>query len=295
MPDLQALFFAIFGRRFSLDYLRAKYDTQYLGIHHIAHFAFSEGKAVAFVGAVPMPFLNNGTSYVGVQLCDYMTLPAFRRKGIHSELVQRILAMAKTKGADFAFAMHTNESLEGDPHIGWKLFEPLSVYVLEVTGNLITQSLNRFLPSLSQSNTKLKAALGRYLKDEFEQRAASLRDTFSVDYSPAYRKYREFGGSYSIALQGFEAWIKTHKVIEIGALNLLDKEKVEAGLNIIEAAAKKLGFRKMIIQLPPNSEFHAFLKNRTNGVVGYRPAIIPLKDGLSVTNLHLNAADFDTF
>lgn len=295
LPDLQQLFFAVFGKRITIEYLRAKYDTKYLGISHIAHFAFSDGKAVAFVGAVPMPFLRDEKSYVGVQFCDYMTLPAYRRKGIHSELVKRNLAMANEKGADFAFAMHTNESLQGDPHIDWQLFEPLKLTVLEVEGNLISKALNRFLPSLFQAASKLKAALKPYLIAEFAQKATALTDTLSVDYSAEYRKYKDFGGSYSIRLPGFEAWIKPRNVIEIGAINLLDGAKFEEGLQILTKAAAKLGYRKIIIPLPANSALNDPLGAKYTAVAGYRPAIIILKEGLEISKLHLNPADFDTF
>ncbi|MBL0340306.1 MAG: GNAT family N-acetyltransferase [Bacteroidetes bacterium] len=143
LQDLQKLYHLTFGKRYSVNYIRLKYDTAYTGMQHVANIAYDGNKPVAFLGAVPMPFLLNNTKLIGVQYCDYMTLPEYRRRGIHSQLLESTTDFVSKEGADFIFAMHTINSANGDLRFNWNFQEPLNAYVISLQAPRIFQLANR--------------------------------------------------------------------------------------------------------------------------------------------------------
>lgn len=297
IPALAELFYSVFGKRHSIEYLTAKYDTKYLGIENVAHFAFVDGQAVAFAGALPMPFLMAEKTLVGVQLCDYMTLPEFRRLGIHTQLVERNLAASNANGADFAFAMHTQNSFQGDQKIDWQNFDALKVFVLPIKENLASKVLGKFKHIQKSRIEKFDQSLLAFRIDlwgGFETNG--LKDnTLYVDYSRSFLKYKAFGGSYLVSLPGFNAWLKPNISLEVGAIEITDANDFEKGFDILVKAAENAQFRKIIIQLPESSGAYPFLSRKGESVSGYRPAIIPLNMDCVVEQIYLNGADFDTF
>ena len=295
LPELQALFVAVFGKQHSLDYLRAKYDTQYLGLHHVAHFAFVEGKAVAFAGATPMPFLLNGKPLVGVQLCDYMTLPAFRRMGIHTALVQHNLDLAAGQGADFAFAMHTNESIQGDAQIKWQLFPPLQVFVLPLQPSLFRQVRHKLPQGKTNAALAFRKALQQFESTDISFAQVHAAETLHVAYSAAFMRYKSYGNSFCLAMPSGNWWLKAAAAIEIGFVDLKDAAHFQADLEVLLHAAELAGYRKLFVQMNEAAAVLPHFAGSVDALPGYMPALIALKAGLRVETLHLNAADFDTF
>jgi len=290
--DVLGLFAEVFGKRYSSDYLKRKYDTSYLGINHVAHLAFDGKKPVAFVGAIPMPFLFNDKKLIGVQYCDYMTLPAYRRKGIHTQLLERNKELAFQMGADFIFAMHSSNSSKGDLLFPWNYIDPLNAYLILLKTPALSLMINKSFQFLKIS--------GRYKNSKSEQAIphwplSHSKNILQVDYSESFLKYKKISPTKFIELRDVKFWIKESIVLEVGNIEVPPGANFANSFHELLQYASKKGCSKLIIEPRKNTMIDQFLSKNYQAVKGYHPAYIALKPGLEMQNLQLNYCDFDTF
>lgn len=289
--DLQKLFAEVFGKRYSSDYIRRKYNTSYLGIDTIAHLAYDGKKPIAFVGAIPMPFLFNEEKLIGVQYCDYMTLPQYRRKGIHTKLLQHNKELATAKGADFIFAMHTTNSSNGDLQFPWNFLDPLNAYLIPLKTPALSMLINKGFKFLKISGG---------LSARADQQVTHWKTNYSgnslqVDYSESFLKYKSFSPSRFVQFADVKYWIRESTVLEVGNVEVAPGANFEKSFQQLADYASKKGCSKLIIEPRKNTFVDQILSKSYQPVKGYHPAYIALKPGLEVQHLQLNYCDFDTF
>ena len=290
--DLQKLFSEVFGKRYSSDYIRRKYNTAYLGLENVAHIAYDGKKPVAFVGAIPMPFLFNEKKMIGVQYCDYMTLPQYRRKGIHTQLLQHNKELAATKGADFIFAMHTTNSSNGDLQFPWNYLEPLNAYLIPLKTPALSLMINKGFQFLKISGSKSKFDFS-HTALQWPQHTA--KNILHVDYTETFFKYKSFSPTRFVELDGVNFWIRESTVLEVGNVDVATGANFEKSFQLLAEYASKKGCSKLIIEPRKNTLIDQILSKSYQSVKGYQPAYIALKPGLEMQHLQLNYCDFDTF
>ncbi|HMT28730.1 MAG TPA: GNAT family N-acetyltransferase [Bacteroidia bacterium] len=291
ITDLQKLFFLVFGKKHTVSYLQSKYDTSYLGVNHVAHLAYDGSNPVAFVGAIPMPFLLNGKKLTGVQYCDYMTLPQYRRKGIHTLLLEKNRELATKQGADFIFAMHTTNSANGDLRFAWNFQEPLNAYVIPLVTPAILQLVNRIQQFLSRNSSNST----KFHQQQIKWPQYAVADVVHVDYSEPFFRYKAFAGARIIELNKVFFWIKSGVVMEVGNIAGADNGNLKKSFEDLLPMASKMGCSRLIVQPRKNTPIDKFLKTQYTPVSGYCPAFQVLKPDLEIANLQLNYCDFDTF
>jgi hypothetical protein len=137
-----------------------------------------------------------------VQLCDYMTLPEFRRMGIHTQLVGRNVELAKQKGADFMFAMHTKVSAEGDTHFRWTGFPALRAYTIPAAAIPMAQAASK-MPVFGP--LFMKRLQHRFLSFQAEDHSwpnSGKDSALYVDYNAEFLRYKRIGNSRRIIVEG---------------------------------------------------------------------------------------------
>lgn len=103
LQHLQLLFYKVFRKKHSIEYLAKKYNTSYSKLTYGGHLAYCDSEPIAFTGIIPMPFMMDGNAYAGVQICDFMTLPEFRRKGVQKKIWEKNEELVLAHQIDFSF------------------------------------------------------------------------------------------------------------------------------------------------------------------------------------------------
>ena len=293
---LSALFGEVFGRAPAPGLLRAKYDTAYAGLGRVSHIAWAEGRPVAFAGALPMPCARGGERLLGVQFCDYMTLPAFRRMGIHTRLGELNLAAAEAEGAAFVFAMHSAESRLGDAKLAWLEQRPMRAFELPCPRNALQRGMGR-LPGLEG---RILRALQPFALSPEAWRNSAPEEGLRVAYGPDFFAYKQFERKALLRMEGVDFWLKPGRSVRIGDVRWEEGAGLAAALERLRVVLGKLGVERIWLQAMAGTPLDALLSGRGwAGVAGFSPAVMSFGERvgevLAEKGLWLNLGDYDTF
>lgn len=294
-PAVQGLFKAVFHKHLSPDFLRQKYDSRYLDIPYLAHLAFEGDQAIAFAGALPMPFRRGDSHFAGLQFCDYMTLEHRRRRGIHTDLMNLGLEAARRQGLDFAFAMHSQASAAGDSRIGWQSISPMQVFVQGGQSGVLTKAWRRISGKNAQAGARFRELTRPWHLPGYVGQNSAPGHRLHVDYSAGFMQSRQQGGSFALQMPGFRAWLKAERHLIVGDLQVIDPGSFDGDWQALRLLASQAGLSGVVMQFQEASREAALFRGRQDWVPGHFPHWIPLKPGFDASDLWLNAGDFDTF
>jgi GNAT superfamily N-acetyltransferase len=257
LGQLAQLLEAGFGRPFSLEGLRKKYDTAYTGSFAVGFMAFSEaGKPIGYYGLLPARFGFQGRTFIAGQSVDSVIHPEFQGQGLSSILLKMAFAQAKAEGWGFAYGL---PNLRSGTTFVPKYFEvgiPLQGLRLPVAKIAWAKALLK-LPWGKQGYAsfckwKLKplpmAQIPKGSPSELTSPAA-IRDE-------AYFTYKARMGNFWVELEGAKAWINLRDgQMLLGELHADSEEKRIQALGQLRKMARKCGCESVVyfdISLPPN-------------------------------------------
>jgi GNAT superfamily N-acetyltransferase len=294
-PALAILFRDGFHFNAGESYLRRKYDNAHIDLPVTAHIAFDGKKAVAFYGSVPMPVRMGEKRFRAVQICDFITLPDYRRKGIHARLADMTLEAARKGGADFAFAMHTEASLASSLRLGWKQFYALQVFSIP-SGGIPWVAIGRRIPPLArQQEEKIRKHLLSLQIPRESYKNSFPVTSLHIDYSPAYMKFRTYTENYTLRIAGVPVWVKPDTRLRVGDINIPGNTELDPVVEELINLTRKFGLRELIFQTRPDTRLQEVLEGYSAPVPGFLFASTDFTGQAPVADLKLNYGDLDTF
>ena len=295
LPALQKLFYELFRKKHSSEYLKAKYDVRYLGMEHASFIAMNGDTAISFYGMIPMPARYQGQSTLTAEACDYMTLPEFQSRGLHRELSGRSMELAKQEGVSFSFAMMSNDSLAAGKKLGWSFVPRMQVVYLPAAKLPLKRALHK--SGLAGAfKDKTKTAFSDLLIDRSEYKNSLSNSEFlHIDYSADFFRYKEFGGGFQIEVHDVKMWLKGDRHLHVGDLSFTDEDQLTLALKEVQKRAAKLGFSEVIIQCHPDSALCSYLGKHYDLKPGFDVAHYDLNGQTGLDDLRVNYGDFDTF
>ena len=253
---------------------------------------------MAFVGAVPMPLRSGNNTWLGVQVCDFITLERARRQGLNALLAGHVFEAARKAGVDLLFAMHSIASHQAFKRYEWPELPPLSGHELLTPGVPLAGLANRVAFLGRHQKRRIERLLAPFEIDRASIAGVSPAEALAVDYSSkAYMDYRCFTNNHVVALEESRFWLSIDSHIKVGAADFGDKTAFLAGIRQLEEWSRQLGTRGLIFQTPRESRLDRALISigRTRRFDGFVVAHQRLGDGPPMDRIFIQLCDFDTF
>lgn len=289
LKDVQYIIKEVFNKKYSLKYLENKYNSlKYCDVEYIGTLGYVNDKPIAFYGALPLIFTDGNNQILGVQTCDSYTKKEFQGKGVHYQLALACYDIIKPLGAHFVFAFHSENTFHSCKKLEWQ--EQRRIRRFEIDSGVkfsFFKVLSKYKFLKGVKEFKIKQALKEFTELKFIENPFNKHDYISVIYSNEYIEYKNFNSNKIIQVGECIVWLKLDFVMQIGVIQNLTKENIKQTFTSLKNTCKKLGIKKIIIQMSDDNEEYELLKQEFNAkeswLVGYK----------SFTNLNFNNARFN--
>lgn len=296
LPDLRYLFREVLGIRKTLDELREKYNTEYLGVDYIGYLAFIDGKPVAFFGVLPEQFTYQNKHVLSAQAVDSMVQKVHRKKGLFTKLAAMTFDLAEINGIQFVWAFANQNS---EPASLKKQTFLLGNRMYGFRWNAAEKKHWKWLRKL-----KLDTLIDLRVKKVFQPFVINQPIKGSLNEFAGPKTFRDDNlfarkrenGSFFIELQNAKFWIKCRNGIQIGDMEATSANDLSSGLQkLIEIArTNKLG--TVIFQSTKGSmaaEVAEQLADET--FLSWGLLYRPLNTSIPLEDIKATLADIDTF
>ncbi|MHA7057574.1 GNAT family N-acetyltransferase [Aquimarina sp. M1] len=291
-PAIKELFWKVFRKKVSLQYLQNKYDTSYLGIKYICSIAYHGDTPVAFYGAIPQKFSSNHSEVFVAQGIDSSTLQSFQGQGLHYQLAKFSYDIMKQKGIKFVYSFLNENSYYSTKKLLWKEYIHLQRFHIKVRTVPIARVLNKlacnhfysvfFKKNILKKDIKL---LRTYHSDKFQQNF----DHSFIDYKNRYQSH------YCIKLEGCIFWLKIQAIIHVGRFYAPSEIALQKAIKKLKQKAFFLGVSELLFQVHPESIMASQLKTivtpKESWLVGY----LDFDPEIDLNDFKFTYSDLDTF
>ena len=296
MHLLIGLYKKVFGRTYTLDQIKAKYQPLYTGLLAQGHFAFYEGKAIAFHGAIPMKMRYKDQIELCAQYGDAMTIKSHNGKGLFTRLGELTDQVLIEKGVRFVWGFPNQNSEYGYVNkLNWKGNERMQCYTFKLS-SISTEVISRKTKVLEkQMQERIRNRLKKHLVEKVDLHSIDTKMYGGIDRSAAFYRYKSFSPNYFILLNGTKAWIKPVGGLLVGDLAVKSEEQVFAAVKDLKKLARSIGLNKLVIQASPKSQLNQILKTKysptDSWLIGYKD----FNSDLPLDQLQFTYGDLDTF
>ena len=289
LRDVQQLIRAAFGRKVSLEYLNAKYDTLAMcGIAYVCHVAYIGNQAVGFVGVLPMRAQLNGEVLLVGQSCDYFTHPDFQKRGIFSKLLTKNNELLVQLDIHFQFAFTSDMSGVALLNKGWKQNGEMMRFHLRRRGIPFLKVIYKFTFLNTLRKWLIQRAFSAVELTERMENPAADEYHLWIPFSDDFIVYKNQLGNTIITIDGCKLWMRITNIIQVGAIHGLTNENIEAVLDGLKRIARKLGVLEVVIQefegtatyhqlrekVQPETSFPIVVFSSKNQPPSYQPNLI---------------------
>ena len=296
MHLLIPLYKKVFGVSYTLDQIKAKYQPEFTGIFAQGHFAYYQGDAVAFHGAIPMLMRFKNKLELCAQYGDAMTLKSHAGQGLFTRLGELTDQVLMEKGVKFVWGFPNQNSEYGYVNkLGWQGRERMKCYILKLN-TLSSEVLFRktkILESIKQEQIKKK--LSPYLIEKKKLQSIDTHVSGGIDRSLDFYNYKSFTPNYFIRINDTKVWIKPLGGLLVGDLEIKSETQVLESLNDLKQLAKKLGLNKVILQASPKSELNQILKENYSSIDSWLIGYKNFNSNFPLESLQFTYGDLDTF
>lgn len=291
------LFQTVFGKRFSLSYLRYKYATAYLGeeYQYLGYLALnSEGEAIGYSGHIPYKMSLDGHTFVGAHSCDHMTLPAARGRGVFNQLTQRSEALVKELGIYiiYGFPNQNNHPLLVK-YAGWEIIDFMQVFTLPVTTFPLGSLVRRWSPLEDVFQTWLRYHLRSYPANS----SVNSNGGNGLMRDEAFFKHKDRPALHLRKFPAGTVWLKVSGGLFIGDVTVANGASLRQLFDELYTFAQRLMVNKIYFMSSSNHRLLPELRSLAAVVKGNGVGIkrLHLPDHLDPTKLVFTLGDYDTF
>jgi GNAT superfamily N-acetyltransferase len=118
-PAIVALFESAFGRQISIDHWRWKFKHAGWSLPNV-WLAVAEERPVFQCGGIPIPFQLGSRRVTQMHVCDVMTAPDFRRRGLHTQVSRHAYDFWREQGVAFVSGMPNENWGKTASALGWR-------------------------------------------------------------------------------------------------------------------------------------------------------------------------------
>lgn len=293
LKDVKELYETVFGQRISLEVLRQKYDTRYLGVKHLTYLAYDREKPIAFYGALPQKFIHNGKDILAVHTCDSITLPEYQRQGLHQMLGLEAYDLMKQHNIKFAYAYHSENTLHSCKKLGWQVAYTMKGFSITTNRIPFGKAARKFKP----------------LKSVFEGYALEILKPFEIDssrfsnsneglfqeYSSQFFDYKTFTANTRVELGNTKFWLKISDRVCVGDVRFESESDLVDGINTLKLITNKLGLNEILFQVTPGTAIEQALSKHFPSFESWKVGYILFDKSLDIKRLQGNYGDLDTF
>ncbi len=292
LKDVQFLFKNVFNKKVTIDYLSAKYNTNYVGVSFLCTIAFDGDQPVAFYGALPQRFIGKTGSFLIAHACDSFTLKEYQGKGIHFQLAQLAYQLMKQHQVKMVYAFHSENTFHSTKKLGWLSHTHL-------------QRFHVYIKTIPQSKVYRKIGLAHLYQTKIARTLNALKTTTEItftshsnyhqNYSNEFYQYKNsFYPHVQLELEGCRFFCKVDAIMQIGFFTYPSIDQFSKAITSLKMICKKLGINEILFQVSPNSNMSTALKTITEPQQSWLVGYLPFEE-LDITEFEFTFADLDTF
>lgn len=268
---------AVYSRPVRPLYYHEKYDTSYTGAKPVGCIALQNDQPVACCSALPYRMSIQSETVLAAQLCDGMTHPAHRHKGLFMDVINRMLAAAKEQGIHFVFGFPNQNSHPAFiKHLNFTQAQAMNRYTFRF-GDSLYKKVYRRLVGQDQAHTTIPNPL---LPEGHD----------GLIYDAELIKYKSYNPNYIQQISTTSVWMNRAGDRIIGSVS--DVSSLDALLHYLE---KKEKTASVTFIISAGTQLDKALSSRTRPRQGFEVVIKNLSGRYSLDRLKFQFADVDIF
>jgi hypothetical protein len=295
-PAIVQLLNTTFGNVFSVDLLRKKYNTSFLGGVNIGFIAFDGSLAISHQMGLLTPLSHQGQNYLALQSCDSATHANFGKKGLWVALNDYVFRQAPLENIYGIFGMPNQNSLPAVinklGYISTGVFKSYSIIVHKTPFWKIANRLKLGVWFARKAEMNLKKfQISPVSFSSFDENKHLI-----VHRSPTYLTYKIQKGSFFIKLHETIFWLKIRSGnLFIGDLKTPSEAHFKQAINELKSICFRSGLENIIFQSQEGS-FEESLFAKNYDVLETMPVVFkPFNQEAPFHLLKCTYADLDTF
>jgi len=293
LVDVQTLFLKVFNKKVSLNYLKNKYDTSYIGVKYICTIAFDKNKPIAFYGAIPQLFKSNNTNLLVAHACDSFTLKEYQKQGLHYNLALKAYKIMKENNIKFVYAFHSTNTYYSTKKLKWQEFLNFQRFHIKINTVPIARITNKLNLNTSFYNFT-KVFLKKYTILNFTP--FKKESTYSQLYNSSFYNYKNnFNNHFLIKIHNCIFYLKINANMEIGFSDISCFTDFKKAIEKLKRIAFVIGVNEILFQVVSNSKTSKYLTKITYSKESWLIGHLPFDDTIDINNFNFNLADLDTF
>jgi GNAT superfamily N-acetyltransferase len=290
LKDVQYLFLHVFNKKVSPEYLRKKYDTRYLGLAPVAYIAYHDEQVVAFYGAIPQKFVQNGKTFIAAHACDSFTLEAYQRMGLHFELATRSYEVMKAEGIRFVYAFHSENTFHSTKKLNWKCRENMRRFHFVVP----TLPFAKVVSKLGLTEW-YHSVVSKFLRSKVVSNFSCKTFQTGQVYDDSFLAYKNGFGKHSLLrLHDCEFLIKIESILKVGYFNFPDEAKLKSALSSLKSICKVFGINEIQFHVSENTEMFRALSKLEEAKLSWKIGYLEFEE-LEFSEFEFCYADLDTY
>ena len=290
------LFCDTFGHQHSYKALQKKYETSYLGsnISNISFLALNKnGDAISHSGVVPSLFNIKNKTYLGGQMGDHMTLPAYRGQKTLKKLNDKAEEHCKENNISFLFSfLQDSNKYYLKKYANWDLYYITKVFIINIRTVPFSNIINRFkiFQNLYQKYSSQKI-------QKYPSTTILRDDWIGVARNLNYANYKQTSKNQILQLANGTIWFKLKGNFILGDFKLNKDGDFNSLLVEIKSLAAYLGCRKILFITSPNTPQFQKMSSLYNSFDGSTLGGKILDDSIDINfnELQFTYIDFDSF
>lgn len=301
MASLIPLYKDAFGQDKTLEQIKAKFDTAFLGMKNLAFMAVDkQGTVAGFYAVFPFKYSIGGKEMVLAQVGDLMTHSQHRRKGLYIHLANVTHPVAYAEGVDlivtFPHVQVMSSYLGFVNRLDFVHTHTLHGYYIKVNAAPLAFALNKI-----GVTKKLYKAYSNFILGLFTDTKTPYVEEVPVSYgevenTAGFIRYKKgYSGSRMVKMKGQLFWVKVSgNVLQVGAIQRLKGHNFADTLGALKKLAFLLGIRVVQFDTSPGTYWDAEFIKHYQPIDSFKVTILNPK-GLNLDNFKFSLGDIDSF
>lgn len=245
---LAPLYYALYKKQLPVSYFTNKYNTTYLTERVFGYFAFHHQTAVAFVGMIPYRMQYNGNYELSLQCVDCMTHPEYMKKELFQTVMQHVYADLSNEEITFVWGFPNAGSLKSfTGKLNWLPTEPMNGYCVPVA-NPYWSYLKRKRDNLFYGKSAWEKKFQKEIINERPAHSLANAGFVTTVRDAEYFRYKNFGESISVELNGVKIWMKLTGSILIGDMDNISESELRQLMPLLIAKGEQCGATNIYFQ-----------------------------------------------
>ncbi|MCO6162131.1 GNAT family N-acetyltransferase [Flavobacterium sp. NRK F7] len=289
---VKTLFFKVFNKKVSINYLKNKYDTSYLGIQNICSIAYFENLPVAFYGALPQQFANKEKTIFVAHACDSFTLKEYQGQGLHFQLAKFSYEIMKQENIKFVYAFHSENTYHSTKKLDWKEHLPMQRYHIKIPTIPFAKMVNKlhfnFIYSYFFKQKPPIGSLEKINTNETKQFQQVFNDKF-ISYKNKIQPH------YFMEDEGCLIWFKIEAIIHVGIFYAPSEFALKKTIQKLKTKAFFLGINEILFQVDSLSKMALQLNNFNSSKESWLIGYLNFDSEIEIKNFTFSYSNLDTY